>query len=235
MSARSRYLTRSDRRALRRLGMTTVPLCDVPHSGLSCDHEDERPYGESDFCACSRHASPSSHSPKFMRAMRLRSLPLQRSSVSGWWCRWGWVRGVHIRRGRVSVGPGREGREAHSRRGGRLLRPFPSATLFHPLLRPLFSYSEGSRGVADGKGRSRRGRGRARGYRRAWDRRPTRLFRPIGPVRLAVDAGGPVGGRPGGSRRRPARIFRPGSGPPFLVRKASMMLRGPTRSRSLYS
>ena len=37
-----------------------------------------------------------------------------------------------------------------------LLRPFASATLLRPLLRPFFSYSEGRRGVADAKGRSRR-------------------------------------------------------------------------------
>ena len=154
MFTRSRYLTQSDRCVLRRLGMTAAPLCDVPHSGLSCDHEDERPYGESDFCACSRHASPSSHSPKFMRAMRLRSLPLQRSSASGWWCRWGWVRGVHIRRGRVSVGPGREGRGVHSRRGGRLLRPFPFATPLDPSLYGKKKRSGGRRSVAEEKRRS---------------------------------------------------------------------------------
>ena len=34
---------------------------------------------------------------------------------------------------------------------------FPSATPLSPLLRSFFSYSEGRRGVADGKGRSRRG------------------------------------------------------------------------------
>ena len=76
----------------------------------------------------------------------------------------------------------------------RLLRPFLSAALLHPLLRPFFSYSGGSRGVAEGKGRSRRGRGRARGYRRAWSRRPTRPFRPIGSARLTADAGGPASG-----------------------------------------
>ena len=40
---------------------------------------------------------------------------------------------------------------------GRLLRLFPSAALLRPSLRPLFSYSEGCRGVAEGKGRSGRG------------------------------------------------------------------------------
>ena len=43
---------------------------------------------------------------------------------------------------------------------GRLLRTFLSAALLHPPLRPFFSYSEGSRSVAEGEGRSRRGRGR---------------------------------------------------------------------------
>ena len=76
----------------------------------------------------------------------------------------------------------------------RLLRLFPSAALLHPLLRLFFSYSGRSRGVAEGKGRSRCGRGRARGYRRAWSRRPTRPFRPIGSARLTAGAGGPVGG-----------------------------------------
>ena len=37
------------------------------------------------------------------------------------------------------------------------LRSFPSAAPLRPLLRSLFSYSEGRRGVADGKRRSRRG------------------------------------------------------------------------------
>ena len=41
---------------------------------------------------------------------------------------------------------------------GRLLRAFLSAALLHPLLRSFFSYSEGSRSVAEGEGRSRRGR-----------------------------------------------------------------------------
>ena len=42
--------------------------------------------------------------------------------------------------------------------------------------------------------RSGRGRGRARGHRCAWGRRPTRLFRPIDPARLIADANGPAGG-----------------------------------------
>ena len=75
-----------------------------------------------------------------------------------------------------------------------LLRLFPSAALLHPPLRLFFSYSEGSRGVAGGKGRSRRGRGRTRGRRCARGRRPIRLFRIIGPARLAADANGPAGG-----------------------------------------
>ena len=41
---------------------------------------------------------------------------------------------------------------------GRLLRAFLSAALLHPPLRPFFSYSEGSRSVAEREGRSRRGR-----------------------------------------------------------------------------
>ena len=40
--------------------------------------------------------------------------------------------------------------------GSRLLRPFPSTSLFRPPLRPFFSYSGGRRGVADEKRRSRR-------------------------------------------------------------------------------
>ena len=75
-----------------------------------------------------------------------------------------------------------------------LLRLFPSAAPLHPPLRLFFSYSGGSRGVAEGKGRSRRGRGRARGHRCERGRRPTRLFRIIDPARLAADANGPAGG-----------------------------------------
>lgn len=48
--------------------------------------------------------------------------------------------------------------------------------------------------------------GRARGYRRAWSRRPTR---PIGPARLTADAGGPASGVVRDSERRPTRIFPP--------------------------
>ena len=101
----------------------------------------------------------------------------------------------------------------------RLLRLFPSAALLHPLLRLFFSYSGGSRGVAEGKGRSRRGRGRARSHRRARGHRPTRLLRPISPAHLTADANGPAGGvvrRPG--RRallnRPAHCARPASPAP---------------------
>ena len=75
-----------------------------------------------------------------------------------------------------------------------LFRSFPSAALLHPPLRLFLSYSGESRGVAEGKGRSRRGRGRARGYRCARGRRLTRLFHPIGSARLAAGASGPVGG-----------------------------------------
>ena len=82
-----------------------------------------------------------------------------------------------------------------------LLRPFPSTALLHPPLRSFFSYSGGRRGVADGKGRSRRGRGRARGYRCArghcpWRRRPgpTRRWTP-----LRMGSPGPSGRR----HRRP--------------------------------
>ena len=77
---------------------------------------------------------------------------------------------------------------------GRPLRLFPSAALPHPPLRLFFSYSGGSRGAAEGKGRSGRGCGRARGHRCARGRRPTRLFRIIDPARLAADANGPAGG-----------------------------------------
>ena len=115
----------------------------------------------------------------------------------------------------------------------RLLRLFPSAALLHPLLRLFFSYSGGSRGVAEGKGRSRRGRGRARGYRRARGHRPTRPFRPfrpIGSARLTADAGGPASGVVRDSERRPTRIFPPPPRGPhhrtparILVRKAQRM------------
>ena len=112
----------------------------------------------------------------------------------------------------------------------RLLRLFPPAALLHPLLRLFFSYSGRSRGVAEGKGRSRCGRGRARGYRRAWGRRPTRPFRPIGSARLTADAGGPASGVVRDSERRPTRIFPPPPRGPhhrtparILVRKAQRM------------
>ncbi len=51
--------------------------------------------------------------------------------------------------------PARAGHEVAA--PGRLLRLFSSAALLRPSLRSLFSYSEGSRGVAEGKGRSGRG------------------------------------------------------------------------------
>ena len=112
----------------------------------------------------------------------------------------------------------------------RLLRLFPPAALLHPLLRLFFSYSGRSRGVAEGKGRSRCGRGRARGYRRAWGRRLTRPFRPIGSARLTADAGGPASGVVRDSERRPTRIFPPPPRGPhhrtparILVRKAQRM------------
>ena len=54
--------------------------------------------------------------------------------------------------------PGRAPRPAVPRSApDRLLRLFPSTTPLHSSLRPFFSYSEGPRGVAEGKGRSRRG------------------------------------------------------------------------------
>ena len=54
--------------------------------------------------------------------------------------------------------PGRTPRPAVPRSApDRLLRLFPSTTPLHSSLRPFFSYSEGPRGVAEGKGRSRRG------------------------------------------------------------------------------
>ena len=90
---------------------------------------------------------------------------------------------------------------------GRPLRLFPSAALPHPPLRLFFSYSGGSRGAAEGKGRSGRGRGRARDHRCAWSRRPTRLFSLIGPARLAGDANGPADG--GGHGGRQAREMAP--------------------------
>ena len=90
---------------------------------------------------------------------------------------------------------------------GRPLRLFPSAALPHPPLRLFFSYSGGSRGAAEGKGRSGRGRGRARDHRCAWSRRPTRLFGLIGPACLAGDANGPADG--GGHDGRQAREMAP--------------------------
>ena len=95
--------------------------------------------------------------------------------------------------GRVARGRGRP-RRVVCCASLRLLRLFLSAALLHPPLRLFFSYSGGSRGAAEGKGRSRRGRGRARGHRCAWGHRPAHLFRPIGPARLAADANGPAGG-----------------------------------------
>ena len=145
-----------------------------------------------------------------------------------------------------------------------LLRLFPSATPLNPPLYEKRGRSGVRRGVADGKGRSRRGRGRARGHRCArghcpWRRRPgpthrwtplrmgspgpsgrrhrrpgvnaaargvvapsvtsvrpVHTFCPVHPVRLAADAGGPAGGRPGGSKRWPARIFHPSSRTPSV-------------------
>ena len=49
----------------------------------------------------------------------------------------------------------------------RLLRHFPSATLFHPPLHSFFSYSEGRRGAAKEKGRSGGKEGEARLLRAA--------------------------------------------------------------------
>ena len=98
----------------------------------------------------------------------------------------------------------------------RLLRPFLSAALLHPLLRPFFSYSGGSRGVADGKRRSGRGRERVRRYRCERSRHPTCLFCPISSARLTADADGPVGGWFGDSKRWPARIFHPRTRTPLV-------------------
>ena len=97
------------------------------------------------------------------------------------------------RRARAGAGGAGSGRVVCCA-SSRLLRLFLSAALLHPPLRLFFSYSGGSRGAAEGKGRSRRGRGRARGHRCAWGHRPAHLFRPIGPARLAADANGPAGG-----------------------------------------
>ena len=97
---------------------------------------------------------------------------------------------------------------------GRPLRLFPSAALPHPPLRLFFSYSGGSRGAAEGKGRSGRGRGRARDHRCAWSRRPTRLFGLIGPARLAGDANGPAdGGGHGGRQAREMALWEDRSVP----------------------
>ena len=101
---------------------------------------------------------------------------------------------------------------------GRLLRLFPSAALLRPSLRPLFSYSEGSRGAAEGKGRSGRGPvGRVPPVRRrfppgpsAMDRgRARRRPREVGgrSLRRGSRAGGPAADGPTTSKRRPARAF----------------------------
>ena len=135
------------------------------------------------------------------------------------------------------------------------------------------------RGVADGKGRSRRGRGRARGHRCArghcpWRRRPgpthrwtplrmgspgpsgrrhrrpgvnaaargvvapsvtsvrpVHTFCPVHPVRLAADAGGPAGGRPGGSKRWPAHIFHPSPRTPSVPKWRNDAIPRSRRSR----
>ena len=96
------------------------------------------------------------------------------------------------------------------------LRSFPSATPPRPPLRSFFSYSGGSRGVADGKRRSGRGRERARRYRCERSRHPTCLFCPISSARLTADADGPVGGWFGDSKRWPARIFHPRTRTPLV-------------------
>ena len=96
------------------------------------------------------------------------------------------------------------------------LRSFPSATPPCPPLRSFFSYSGGSRGVADGKRRSGRGRERARRYRCERSRHPTCLFCPISSARLTADADGSVGGWFGDSKRWPARIFHPRTRTPLV-------------------
>ena len=121
---------------------------------------------------------------------------------------------------------------------GRLLRLFPSAALLRPSLRSLFSYSEGSRGAAEGKGRSGRGSvGRVPPVRRrfppgpsAMDRgRARRRPREVGgrSLRRGSRAGGPAADGPttqkGGRRvlltSRPAPLPpRSGAMTPFPVR-----------------
>ena len=71
-----------------------------------------------------------------------------------------WARAPALLRSRTRAltwarAPARAGHEVAA--PGRLPRLFPSITLLRPSLRPLFSYSEGCRGVAEGKGRSGRG------------------------------------------------------------------------------
>ena len=99
---------------------------------------------------------------------------------------------------------------------GRLLRLFPSAALLRPSLRPLFSYSEGSRGAAEGKGRSgREPVGRVPPVRRRFPPGSSTADRgragaaPVGleGARSAADRGRAGGGRSDDSKRRPARAF----------------------------
>ena len=110
---------------------------------------------------------------------------------------------------------------------GRLLRLFPSAALLRPSLRSLFSYSEGSRGAAEGKGRSgREPVGRVPPVRQrfppgpsAMDRgRARRRPREVGgrSLRRGSRAGGPAADGPTTQRggRRVLLTSRPAPLPP---------------------
>ena len=109
-------------------------------------------------------------------------------------------------------GPGRRHAAGHEAAApGRLPRLFPSPTLLRPSLRSLFSYSEGSRGVAKGKGRS------GPRVRRASSpvRRCPGEFPGAAVVLADLLHGGPRAGPVAGSlarrKRWPARIFHPRS------------------------
>ena len=114
-------------------------------------------------------------------------------------------------RGRRSVrrrgGPGRWPRDPQEAASDRLLRLFPSATPSHPPLRSFFSYSEGSRGVADAVGTE------SGGIRLRPIPAPDPTRTEAGPVRaeLGFDVqedgsmDGPTPGRSGPARTEPGR------------------------------
>ena len=102
-----------------------------------------------------------------------------------------------------------------------LLRLFPSAALPHPPLRLFFSYSGGSRGVAEGKGAQQT---RARTGPRSSLCTGSPPHSPLPPHRPRPSRRGRE--RPGDSERRPARIFPP---PPCGPRHHHTPARTPMR------